>query len=65
MRIDTGSETWRAVLKHAEGEIEAARDRLESQNCHSADIERGIIMAMRQLMRMGRPPVDVGETVPY
>ena len=65
MSIDPKSETWRAVLKHAEDEIEAARGRLESQNCHSADIERGIIMAMRQLMNLDRPPIEVGQTVPY
>lgn len=65
MIIDPKSETWRAVLKHAEEEIMRAQDRLEQPGAPHPDYERGIIAAMRTLMNVDRPPIEVGQTVPY
>lgn len=65
MRIDTGSETWRAVVKHAEAEIERARGRLETPGAPHPDYERGIIAAMRALMSVDREPIEIGQAVPY
>lgn len=65
MKIDPGSETWRAVLKHAEAEIEQAQRRLEQPGAPHPDYERGVIAAMRTLMKADSAPIEIGQTVPY
>lgn len=57
MKVDVHSATWQAVRSKIHDSIEAARKRLEmSLPVNETDIERGKIIALREVIAMGDPP---------
>jgi hypothetical protein len=57
MRVDVTTETWRAVSARAREAIETSRTRLEGRHMTPDDtmLERGRIIAMREILDMGAP----------
>ncbi len=64
--IDQHSTTWQSVVKHAEATIESARKRLEMQSLGptETEYERGRIKALRDLLALTQPQVQIPSTDP-
>lgn len=61
LSIDPHSETWAAVKKFAETEIEFARNRLERQGADplTTEYERGRIKTLRDLLALATPRPEI------
>ena len=67
-RIETHSDTWRAVVAHAKSKIETARKHIEARGVdeRDADFARGQIAALRAILNMGEAKPSTAATAePY
>jgi hypothetical protein len=57
---------WEEVKQRCEEGIENATRRLQARGCtpSDADIERGLIEAYRDILRLGRPADDIPTATP-